>query len=114
MIAPDSWSYVSMKSHGNFYGAAIVRGSDPESVTKELERLGLLPECRGHCEMVGGEMSPSKVPAARWRNRLLSKAELEECFGAENLVTEEEFRKRHPNVIEEHPDVPVGNRTPPR
>jgi hypothetical protein len=91
-----SWWYLSYasKEDGAWQGGAVVLGYGFTWAVHEAHLRKITPS--GHVEVAGHRIPPEKVPEEKYRNRLLTKAELESFFG--RMMTINEYAEEHKNA----------------
>lgn len=72
----EIWHYLSFATDEGFRGGVIVRGGDVVEATKEAWRLG----CNPGGEVLGAPIPDDLIPPDKYKNRLLTKAEIDECW----------------------------------
>lgn len=84
----DQWAYCSYADEEGFRGGIFVRAQGVVSAALEVHRLGMSPGG----EMIACPVDENNLPPEKWRNRLLTKDELESiCGGPGSLKTLEEL-----------------------
>jgi hypothetical protein len=76
-IAPVWWYLSFAGGDDGWRGGVIVMGHGFATALLEANRLKINP----HGEVMGHPVPSDHTPAPKFRNRLLTKAELEECWG---------------------------------
>jgi hypothetical protein len=80
------WWYLSFardKAHGGFLGGCFVEAYGPVTALSEANRLGINPH---DCEVASSQCPPENAALfERYRDRLMSKAELEAMDVAEGI-----------------------------
>jgi hypothetical protein len=71
---PSGWWYLSFADDERFRGACVVEASDFLSAVMVTHVHRINPGG----QVLGGEIPPDRIPAERFRNRLLSKADVTE------------------------------------
>jgi hypothetical protein len=71
---PEEWLYLSFVSDHKFLGAIVMKGHGFVSVVQRCHALGINPGGEVACL----ELKEANLPPEQYRNRLLSKKELEE------------------------------------
>lgn len=76
----ETWTYLSFVlgdgDDEHFAGGCIVRGDDVVEAVKEAHRLG----CNPGGDVLGGPIPEGHLPPEKYRERLLTKAEIDECW----------------------------------
>lgn len=75
-MSEGTWHYLSFATDEGFRGGVIVRGEDVVEATKEAWRLG----CNPGGEVLGAPVPDDLMPPEKYCNRLLTKAEIDECW----------------------------------
>lgn len=76
MSKTDRWHYLSFATDEGFRGGCIVRGADVVESSKEAWRLG----CNPGGQVLGAPIPEDAMPPERFRERLLQKAEIDQCW----------------------------------
>lgn len=74
-VQPEEWYYLSFAGE-KFNGGCIVRARGLLSAVSECNRLKINP----HGEVVGAPIPDEHLPAEKYRNRLLTKEDIQEFW----------------------------------